>query len=146
MNIVETKPKTPKPFRAESVTFFYDHTHSIWQFPGQGLHLSHSCPNAGSLTLCPGLGIEPVPLGSRLFTLDSNRILNLPYQRGNPKVRLSMKNMIKTDNLQEIHPEKNFKGVNSISRTKKRIRGAEAVTRARVGRLVPDATTPGLRP
>ena len=42
--------------------FFFSLTLSIWRFPGQGLNLSHSCSNVGSLTHCTGPGIEPAPL------------------------------------------------------------------------------------
>ena len=50
------------------LSFFNDHTCGIWKLPGQGLNLSqscnlrhirHSCSNAGSLSYCTGLGIEP---------------------------------------------------------------------------------------
>ena len=39
--------------------YFFGHICAILKFPGQGLNLSHSCGNAGSL-YCTGLGIEPV--------------------------------------------------------------------------------------
>ena len=32
--------------------FFFSCTHSMWKFPGQGYHLSHSSDNTGSLTHC----------------------------------------------------------------------------------------------
>ena len=33
--------------------FFFDHTHKMWKFPGQGLNPCHSSDNARSLTNRP---------------------------------------------------------------------------------------------
>ena len=60
-------------------------THGIWKFLGQGSNLSHSCKlcqscgNAGSLTYCTELVIEPVPLQRQ------HQILNVLHHRGYSK-------------------------------------------------------------
>ena len=46
-------------------SLFCGHIRSIWKLSGQGLNLSHTCHlchsrgNAGSLTHCSRLGVEP---------------------------------------------------------------------------------------
>ena len=45
------------------IIIFNGHPCSIWKFPGQELNLTYTVVAAmlGTLTCCPGLGIEPAP-------------------------------------------------------------------------------------
>ena len=71
------------------IYYFFDCTHDIWKFQGQGSNLScnfdlhHSCGNAESLTHSAGLGIEPMPQQRLQPQQRQCQILNWLHHSGN---------------------------------------------------------------
>ena len=70
--------------------FFFWPYPGIWKSPGQGLNLSSSCGNAGSLTHYTGLGIEPASQQKPELLQRQCQIPNLLHHGRNSKLFISI--------------------------------------------------------